>query len=344
MIRPPDSRYDTYARFRITQRVMETYARFGTWESMSNAIHDFSGIEFPRTYFNRLRKGKLGDASLDHLVRWLASLDADFPLQLRPETIFSEVGASARDYYFHLFGMENLETWDEELLSEFEGVYLCAPEGDPHSFLPLPYVRACIDKEIDIPRDWLTSRTMDIKPYIAQRSFLILKRTDTYYYQAAEIAYGMLFPREVETLDIKVCYEGVGIASANSIHVFLRDCLSRVPKLHSILIRPKTSYRTTRMNGAQFYAPTNIRSLKEEYASLTPGQVAHMLEEYKEHLDSDVFLHGTSQVNLSPLPFQQNRVATVFGAAQVYFPQAAQLFARPQNSFPHARHSHRPPA
>ena len=333
MARPKDSKYDAYARHRILHRVLELYPRYGNWEAMAAAVSEDRGIEFYRTYFNRLRDGNLGDHSLDALVGWLTSLDKDFPLSLKPETIFSDVGVSARDYYFHLFGMEDLEEWDESLLTAFEGVYLCAPADDPHTYLPLPYVRACMDGQIEVPREWRAHRSLDLKHYISKRSYLILKRTGAHYFHAAEIPMGALCPPEFETLDIKSFHEGVGIASSNTIHVFLRECLTRTPKIHSVIIRPKDSHVMKDIAGMKLYAPPEMRHLGEELKTLSAENIAHVRAEFAEQAEADVFITGTSQVNVSPLPLRRNFVDTVFGTENVYHRKPVNFLKEPETHF-----------
>ncbi len=318
MARPKDSKYDDYAYHRILHRVVDLLPKYETWSAMADSISDHRKGHFDRTYLNRLRDGELGDILLDVLVGWLETLDPDFRLSLKPETIFSEVGVSARDYYFHLFSMANLEEWDESLLSEFEGVYLCAPENDAHSYLPSSRVRAELEKKLIVPEQWRKQRGNEIKRYIAQRSFLILKRTAAHYYHAAELPMGALFPPEYETLDVKCFYEGIGIASSNTIHVFLRECLTRVPKLHSIIIKEKATYNITNVNGINIYANTSIRYLPDEWKSLRGEEFDQMKEEFSEQIASDVFLRGSSQINVSPLAWTQNRVDLVYGTEQVY--------------------------
>ncbi|MBB4305118.1 hypothetical protein GGD81_004186 [Rhodobium orientis] len=318
MARPKDSKYDSYAYRRILHRVLDLLPKYETWSAMANAISDYRGADFARNNLNRLRDGELGDVLLDVLVGWLETHDPEFRLSLKPEAIFSEVGVSARDYYFHLFSMADLEEWDESLLGEFEGVYLCAPENDAHSYLPSNRVREELEGKLIVPEQWRKNRGNEIKRYIAQRSFLILKRTDAHYYHAAEVPMGALFPPEFETLDIKSFYEGVGIASSNTIHVFLRECLTRVPKLHSIIIKDKAAYNVANINGIEIYADVGIRYLRDEWKSLSGEHLDQMRTEFAEQIASDVFLRGTSQINVSPLPWTKNRVDLVYGTEQVY--------------------------
>lgn len=318
MARPRDTKYDAYARHRVLHRLLELFPRYGSWDGMARAISDQRGIPFHRTDLNRIRNKTAGDHILDSVVNWLVMLDADFRSKLSPETIFADVGTSARDYYFHLFGMENLDAWDESLLREYEGVYLCAPEYDPHSYLPSPYVRACQEKQIELPKEWQLRRSMDLKIYLSKRSYLMLKRTSAHYFHAAEIPMAALFPPEFQTGDVKLFHEGVGIASSNTIHVFLRDCLTRVPKIHSIVIRPKDSYRISEVSQCSLYAPTNIRHMVDEWKSLSPEMAAHMREEFRLQNEAEIFIRGSSQINVSPVPLNRNHVDTVFSEDQVY--------------------------
>lgn len=318
MARPKDAKYDAYAKHRIAHRLLETFPRFGNWEAVARAISQYRNVQFHRTDLNRVRKCKAGDHILDAVVDWLVSLDPEFRSTLEPENIFADVGISARDYYFHLFTMANLDEWDDALLSEFEGVYLCAPENDAHSYLPSGRVRAELEKKLVVPEQWRKQRGNEIKRYIAQRSYLILKRTGAHYFHAAEIPMGALFPPEIQTLDIKSFFEGVGIASSNTIHVFLRECMTRVPKIHSIVIRPKEGNNVADVNGIQIYADVAIQYLKDEWKSLRSTDLDQMHREFAEVIKSDVYLRGTSQTNVSPLAWTKNKVEIVYGTEQVY--------------------------
>lgn len=318
MARPKDAKYDTYARHRIAHRLLEVFPKYGNWNALAAAITEYRKIEFHRTDINRVRNGTAGDHILDGVIDWLESLDSEFRSKLNPESIFEEVGVSARDYYFHLFGTQNLQEWDDNLLSEFEGVYLCAPENDANSYLPSARVRAIFDKKLILPEQWRKQRSTDIRQYISQRSFLILKRTGAHYYHAAEVPMGALFPATFQSLDILSYYEGVGIASSNTIHVFLRECMTRVPKLHSILIRPKSGFQLNEVHGMKIYADKLIRYLPEEWRALGSDYRAQMREEFVEQINSEVFMRGTCQVNVSPLAWTKNLVEMVFGTEQVY--------------------------
>ncbi len=329
MARPKDSKYDSFARHRIWHRVLELHAQFGSWEALARDISD----QFDRTYFSRMHKGTAGDGIYYTVQAWLTRRDPGFPATLTPDSIFADMGASARDYYFHLFTMANLDEWDEGLLQEYEGVYLCAPEADAHSYLPSPYVRDCLEKKINLPEAWRSKRSTDIRQYISERSFLILKRTQAHYFHAAEVPYGALFPASFQTLDVNMFHEGIGIASSNTIHVFLRDCLSRVPKIHSIVIRPKAGFQIAERAGLKLYADPAIRYLPDERAAMDEAMSRHLRAEFALDAASDVFLRGSSQVNVSPVPLARNAVDTVFGTEQVYHRKPRGFLSDPKVHF-----------
>lgn len=335
MVRPKDSKYDAFAKHRILTSLYMRCRDLGGWSQMATAITLDRGIEFQRTNFNRIRNGDAGDGLLDIVVDWLTMKDANFPKSLRAETIFSDVGISARDYYFHLFAAENLTDWDEQLLTEFEGVYLCAPEDDTNSYMPVSRVRDLLINDLGLPQNWRAKRSVDIKQYINQRSFIILRRTNAYYYQAAEIPMGALFPSHFETMDIKSYYEGIAVASSNTIHVFLRECLSRVPKVHSIIIKPKAEYKTFKFRGIDIYANSLISHLDAEFAMMSDNDVMHMKKEMALDLESDVFLRGSAQSNISPVAWTKNRVDMVFGREQIYHRKLANFLDNPAIHFVH---------
>lgn len=320
MAGPRDSAYDTYAKHRLAERLAEQKRANGTWPSIAEKVADANGVPyFATSDLHLVRKKQAGRKLCDRVVRWLETLDPNIRDWLRPEAIFTEMGVSARDYYFNLSEAADLDEWDENLLTTFAGIYLCAPEDDAHSYLPSPYVRTCLEKRVDLPEEWRKSRSVDVRGYISQRSYLILRRTGGHYYHAAEIPMAALFPSHFDTLDIKTFYEGIGIASANSLHLILRECLSCVPKIHSILIRPKVEQKNLlQLPGTQLYYDTTIRHLPQEVGRLPPEMREHMEAEFTEDLASDVFMRGTSQVSISPSAYCHSAVQTVFGTEQVY--------------------------
>lgn len=330
MARSPDSRFDSYAKHRIRQRVFDLFPNYGNWEAMAASVSEDMSIEFPRTYFNRLRNNQLGDGTLETLVQWIERSDPKFRATLKPEGIFTEVGASSRDYYFHLHRMPDLDAWDEALLQEFEGVYLCAPEYDRNAYLPMSRVRRVILAKEGLPKNWKDQRINDWRIHLAKRSILVLKRTANFHFWAAEIPLTGLYPQQANTNDITTYYEGVGIASSNTIHVFLRDCLSRAPRFHSILIRPKSEYKVLNTRAGALYAPAQLRDLDSEIVMLTDDDVAHMRQEFALPLASEVFLTGNTQTSIPPLAWAKLNVDIVDGTPRVYHKKPFGFLGDPQ--------------
>ncbi|MFN3226827.1 MAG: hypothetical protein ACE360_11330 [Hyphomicrobiales bacterium] len=336
MVRPVDSRFDSYAKHRIRQRVFDLFPTYGNWEAMAASVSEAMMLEFPRTYFNRLRKNQLGDSTLETLVQWIERSDPGFRAALKPEGIFAEVGVSSRDYYFHLHRMPDLDAWDEALLQEYEGCYLCAPEYDRNAYLPMSRVRRVILDKEGLPQNWKDQRINDWRIHLAKRSILILKRTTNFHFWAAEIPLTGLYPQDANTNDITTYYEGVGIASSNTIHVFLRDCLSRAPRFHSLLIRPKSDYKVLKTRAGELYAPAQLRDLDSEIIMLTDDDIAHMQREFAEPLASDVFLTGNTQTSIPPLAWAKLNVDMIDGAPRVYHKKPASFLDDPATHLLHA--------
>lgn len=177
------------------------------------------------------------------------------------------------------------------------------------------------------------NRALDIKQYIAERSFLILRATPAGYYHAAEFPYSALFPPSFETLDLKMVYEGIGIASGNSIRVFLRECLSRVGKSHSILIAPKGN-ESTMPHGLSLYTAGEVRTdVRSDWEGIDPISFYHFKEEFKDALELEYYLQGTAQIEVSPVPNLHNRVIMTFAREHVYHRKPADFMRRPVMHF-----------
>lgn len=342
MARPVDSKFDSYAKHRIRQRVFDLFPKYGNWETMAAALSEEMATEFPRTYFNRLRNDQLGDQTLQTLVRWIELSDAGFRETLRPEGIFADLGASSRDYYFHLHRMPDLDAWDEALLQAFEGVYLCAPEYDKNAYLPMSRVRRVILEKEGMPKNWGGQRFDDWRLHLAKRSILILKRTTRYHFWAAEIPLAGLYPTEANTNDITTYYEGIGIASSNTIHVFLRDCLSHAPRLHSILIRPKAGYNVFETRAGDLYASRTLSDLDAEIMMLTDDDVTHMKREFALPLASEVFLTGNTQTSIPPLAWAKRNVDIIDGVPRVYHKKPVGFLDDPETHLLHSDMVFRP--
>jgi hypothetical protein len=128
----------------------------------------------------------------------------------------------------------------------------------------------------------------------------------------------LLAPRSFETLDIRMVYEGVGIVSSNSIHVFLRECLARVPKTHSILISRKTQNQTGNPFGLSLFLPPGAQGVREEWAKLPSGEREHLKKEYGTSINADHYLSGSAQIAVSPVAYLKNRVEMNFPREYVY--------------------------
>lgn len=313
--------YGVYARQRLIRILIDLIetTKGLSWSSLADKITEARGIKFQRQNFYRLRDGMLGDENIEYIVKYLeAHHDPEIRHRLLPEAIFGEVGKSSRDYYFHIPTENYLDEWDEQILSEFSGAYLCAPANDKNSFIPLPVLRRWFADRKTCPELSQGGRSLDIKQYIQERSILILQRTTGSYFHAAEFPMSLLFPPSFSTMDIRMVHEGVGIISSNSIHVQLRECLSRVPKTHSILISSKTANHTGNPFGLSFYLPPGTEGVKEEWAKLSAHDRERLAQEYRLSLEADEYLSGPAQISVSPIPYLSNRVTMNFSRDYVY--------------------------
>lgn len=287
---------------------------------MAMAISDWREIPFQRNNFYRLLKGTLRDGPINIIVDWLEAFHVpDIREKLKPDSIFREVGKSARDYYFHLPDGNLLDEWDEQILEEFDGIYWCAPAEDKNSYTPLPLLRKWFADRKSCPELAEKGRSLDIKQYISERSILILQHTLGSYFYAAEFPLSLLFPRHFVHLDLRMVYEGIGVVSANSIHVMLRECLSRVPKSHSIVISEKTETLRQAPFALSLFVGGGFRSdVVREWQNLTEADREHLRREYESSIDADHWLSGPAQISVSPLPQLRNRVSMSFARECVY--------------------------
>lgn len=331
--------YDTYALQRIVQKLNELVRSHPSlsFTGIADAISVWKKVEFHREYLIRLRNFRLGDPHVNLIVEWIvAHHDAKFREKLSPDAIFWEVGESSRDFYFHLARLDAYETWEEDILQAFSGVYLCAPQRDRNSYLPMPMVRDFFERvargETQPPER--LKRSLDIKQYIAERSILILRDTPAGYYHAAEFPLSLLFPPEFITLDVKMVHEGVGIASGNSIRVFLRECLSRVGKSHSILISPKGPNEAANPYGLSIFTAGEVRiETRQEWGTMDARHIRHMRREFADTIELDYHLSGTAQIEVSPVPDLKNRIETTFSRDYVYHRKPAGFLNDPELHF-----------
>jgi len=329
--------YDDYALQRIIQKINDlcrAHPRLSL-SAIADSISDWKNMSFYREYFTRLRQYKLSDPHVNTVVEWIvAHHDPKFREKLSPDAIFWEVGESSRDFYFHLANLDRYETWEEEILQAFSGVYVCAPQRDRNSYLPISMVRDLFERPAEFTPEQKTKRSVDIKQYIAERSILILRHTPAGYYHAAEFPLSLLFPHDFITLDVKMVHEGIGIASGNSIRVFLRECLSRVGKSHSILITPKGRNEADNPRGLSIHTAGEVRiETRKDWAEMEADNLAHMRREFADTIDLDYHLTGTAQIEVSPVANIQNRIETTFSRDYVYQPKPGDFLRDPELHF-----------
>jgi hypothetical protein len=331
--------YDAYAIQRIVQKLLDlTRSRPQlSLSAIADAISDWKGVTFHREYFGRLRRYELSDPHVNTIVDWIVvHHDPKFREKLTPDAIFWQIGESSRDFYFHFSQMDPYEAWQEGVLQAFSGVYLCAPALDRNSYLPSATVRSFFERVTagETTKEEQLRRSLDIKQYIAERSILILKATPEGYYHAAEFPLSILFPPDFVTLDVRMVHEGIGVASGNSIRVFLRECLSRVGKSHSILIGPKGANEDTNPHGLTLFTAGEVRlAVREEWSTMDRWSVDHMMQEFAAAIEMEYNLTGTAQIEVSPIPDLKNRIVTTFSREYVYHRKPPDFLREPRWHF-----------
>lgn len=311
--------FNLYARQRL-KRILydlrDTRSDFN-FDRAALEISETLNVEFSRQYFYRI--ASLRDYIVEFIVSWLeGDLVPEIRTRLTPNAIFDEVGVSARDYFYHISEDDLLDDLDEHILQPYSGVYLCAPAEDKSSYLPLTFLREWYHDYKAMPQIERKGRTLDIKQYIAERSILILQRTPHYYFYAAEYPLSALFTEPVNTGCIRMTYEGIGIISSNSIRVQLRECLSRVPKTHDILISEKTANQLNNPFGLSLYLPPGTEGVRKEWGKLTQADIDHLHKEYQHSIEEDNYLAGPVQISESPIPNVRNKIGMVFSRDYVY--------------------------
>lgn len=330
------SKFTPYARQKILRFLFDLLATRAdmTWSGMAGDITEMRGIPFQRINFNRLRDGQLGDSNIDIIVEWIeAKFDADIRSKLVPQAIFDEVGRSQRDYYFYLPPGHVVEDLNEQILEEYAGVYLVAPSSDANTYLPLPFLRRFFADPKAFPDFKGAGRSLDIKQYIGQRCFLVLQPTIGSYFYAAEFPMSLLVPPNFGAMDHRMVCEGIAVVSSNSIHVFMRDCLSRVPKSYAIVISPKSSALRQAANGLSFYVGVNAYDVRKDWPKLDAADIAHLKQEHGSFFDEDFYLYGPSQESASPIAEQKRRVGLTYSAEYVFYKRPKDLLEYPDKFF-----------
>ncbi len=319
-------RFGTYERQRLFRILLDLKAsnQNTNWSSMAAEISEYRKVEFQRINFYRLKNDELGDANIEIIVSWLtAKHEPNIRDKLKPQAIFDEIGVTSRDYYFHIPAANYVEEWDAEILEYYSGVYMCAPAYDRNTFIPLPILKRWFEDNSLYPYMEPKGRSRDMLQYISERSILILQRSSKSFFNAAEFPLSLLFPNSFVTLDPRMVYEGIGIVSSNSIHVQLRECLSRVPKTHSILISEKAAPQNNNPFGMRIQLPPTTEKVRQEWAGFTDGAMAHLRNQYAHSIESDYYLEGPAQISVSPLPNLNNKVRMMFANQLVYHKKPA---------------------
>ncbi|PHR55179.1 MAG: hypothetical protein COA47_14375 [Robiginitomaculum sp.] len=328
--------YGSYAHQRLFRILLDLQQedRDLNWSSMAERIYLWRGIRFQRINFYRLKSGTLNSDNVEIIVSWVEQeFDKTVRERLVPQAIFGEMGRTARDYYFNLPVGSDVDDWNEQILDRFAGVYLCAPAGDINSFMPLNRLRRWFDDYKSFEGVELKGRSLDIKQYINERSILVLQKTQSSYFYAAEFPLSLILSKSFETLDIKMVYEGVAIVSANTIQVKLRDCLSRVPKTHSILIKNKAKPQLSRPFGFSFHIPEHAKAVQEEWQMMSLEEREMLRQEYRLSFEAEQHLSGPSQITVSPISYAQAAVTTNFSRDCIYFRKPANLLQDVQTHF-----------
>ncbi|MBN9304888.1 MAG: hypothetical protein BGO82_10740 [Devosia sp. 67-54] len=314
--------YDVYALQRIIQKLSDLVRSHPnlSLSQIAERISAWASQPFHREYLGRLRAYSLNDAHINTIVEWIVEFhDPDFRKKLTPEAIFGVVGEASRDFYFHFSQIDPFEAWEQEVFNAFAGIYICAPADDRNSYLPMPVLRRFFADPDAFPPDVRVKRALDIKQYVSERSILVLRAMPIGYYHAAEFPMSLLFPPGFAPLDVKMVYEGIGIASGNSVRVFLRECLSRVGKSHSILIHPKGRVEEANPRSISINVGGNVRNeVRADWEKLSDDDLRHLRAEFAETIALGHHLAGTAQIELSPLPNVKNRVEMTFTRDQVY--------------------------
>ena len=274
---------------------------------------------FQRNNFYRLKKGTLQDDNIEIIVKWMEEThDNNIRARLLPDAIFEEVGKTVRDYYFHIPASNDIDEWNEQILEQFSGIYWCAPSWDMNNFVPLPVLRKWFEDHRSYPQLGLEKRTLNVQNYIATRSILILRNTGNSYFHAAEFPLSVLFPRTFKVGCVKLSYEGVGYVSANSIHVHLRECLSRVPKSHAFTIKETPKDGPWKPAVLPLHIPSDSRDIRKEWERLPQSDMDHLAKQYALSIEEDYHFEGSAQITGSPVPILKNRVGLTTSSPQIY--------------------------
>lgn len=319
---PLSERYAKQRLMRILTDMVEGNQLL-SWSALASDISVHRGVEFSRENLRRLRHGTLGPANVEIIIQYMeAKHDPNIRNRLRPETIFDEMAQSARDYYFHMPAPNDMDDWNEQLLEEFSGVYFCCQKLSTETYLPARVLRERVEKQVmpseRFGRTVIQSGVPLLENLIAQRSILVLQPTKSGYFYAAELPLSSLVPRKFTNTCDRAIFEGIGVISANTIQVQLRDCLTRIPRTHSITVSEKGTITDDNPKGLKLAVLKNAAQIFEEWDNFTEDELASFRKEFALSIGSDYYLEGQATRPISPLPRAQVKVERILSQSLVY--------------------------
>lgn len=311
---------ERYAKQRLMRILMDMVAgdQLLSWSSLAADITVFRGVEFSRENLRRLRKGTLGPANVEIIIKYIEEKhDPNIRERLRPDAIFDEMAQSARDYYFHIPERNDLEEWNEQILDRFSGVYFCLKPAEVNSYLPARHLKSKIHDEIRKSSS-AGGQSMLLNKLVHSRSILILQKTGFGYFYASELPLSSLLPSGLRTICQRVYYEGIAVISANTIQVQLRDCLTRVPRTHSITVNEKDQRAYENPNGLAFQILNGREKVQENWAALSADEVSDLHREFNLAIASDYYLQGPATHSIVPLPSAETKVVMTVSDTLAY--------------------------
>lgn len=317
---------ERYAKQRLMRILTDMVAgdQLLSWSALAQDITVFRGVEFNRENLRRLRNGTLGPANVEIIIKYLEEKhDPHIRERLRPDAIFDEMARSARDYYLHVPIPNDVDDWNEQLLEGFSGVYFCSQKLSKESYLPSGLLRQRIEKQkFHTQRQGTTTvqaGTPLLENLVAHRSILFLQASQNGYFYAAELPLSCLLPNTVRTPCQRAYYEGVGIISANTIQVQLRDCLTRIPRTHSITISKKSASTYENPKGLALQVLKRADQIFEEWNQLTDEDLDSFRREFDLAMTSDFYLDGQATIPVLPLSKASTKVERILSQSLLYF-------------------------
>jgi len=292
-----------------------------SWTGLAHRITEAREIRFQRQNFYRLRDGTLSSEVMEYIVEYLeAHIDPNIRGRLHPNAIFDEMAISARDYYFHMPDQNDMDDWSEQLLEEFEGVYFCGIAGNIETYLPSRRLLRLIQKQQSI-RGKEPQQTGMAVTLFTSRTILVLRRTPHGYFHAAEIPLSSLVPTKLKTPCQRVFYEGIAVISANTIQVKLRDCLTRIPRTHSIAILAKPDTFLKKPHGLSLYTGKQSKEVEKIWQDMDADDIAALKKEHALAIESDYYMQGKALHSQSPLPVMDTKIRNIVSNDIAYFPK-----------------------